>query len=116
MDIYHIFASLKPGVSDMDFAEAVTDYLDWLVAEGRLMRWRLMRRKLGLGPKEMGEFHIMLEVENLAQLDDAFSLVATRAGDVEERHHAVNSLVETVTFALYRDFPDPVRQVGEERF
>ena len=116
MDIYHIFASLKPGVSDMAFAKAVGAYLDGLKQDGKLASWRLMRRKLGFGPKEMGEFHIMLEVENLAQLDEAFSLVATRAGGVEERHHAVNSLVESVTFALYRDFPDPVRQVGEERF
>ena len=28
----------------------------------------------------------------------------------------VNSLVTNATFALYRDFPDPVRQTGEERF
>ena len=28
----------------------------------------------------------------------------------------LNSLVENVSFALYRDFPDPVREYGEERF
>jgi hypothetical protein len=58
----------------------------------------------------------MIEVTDLAQLDDAFSLVATRAGEVEGVHHGVNSLVQNVQFALYRDFPDEVRQRGEEKF
>lgn len=116
MDTYHAFLSLKDGVSDMTFARAVAEYLDWLKAQDRIAGWRLMRRKLGLGPKSLGEFHLMIEVRNLAQLDDAFGLVATRAGDVELKHHAVNSLVGDVTFALYRDFPDPVRQTGEEKF
>ncbi|HEY5622229.1 MAG TPA: DUF6614 family protein [Gammaproteobacteria bacterium] len=31
-------------------------------------------------------------------------------------HHAVNSKVKNVKFALYRDFPDPGRKSGEERF
>jgi len=116
MDIYHAFIDLKPGVSDMDFAERIAGYLDWLRDQDRIAGWRLTRRKLGLGPKEMGEFHLMIEVHNLAQLDTAFGLVATRAGEVEIRHHAVNSLVGGVTFALYRDFPDPVRKTGEEKF
>ncbi len=47
---------------------------------------------------------------------DAFNLVAGRAEPVEGVHHGVNALVQNVTFALYRDFPDPVRQYGEERF
>jgi len=40
----------------------------------------------------------------------------TRAGPVEGHHHGVNALVANPTFALTRDFPDPMRQVGEERF
>ena len=30
--------------------------------------------------------------------------------------HGVNALVQNLTFALYRDFPDPVRQRGQEKF
>jgi len=116
MDIYHGFFSLKEGSSDMEFAEHLGDYLGHLQEQGKIASWRLMRRKLGLGPKGLGEFHLMIEVENLAQLDDAFSLAATRAGTVEERHHAVNRMIGEVTFALYRDFPDSVRKTGEERF
>ena len=40
----------------------------------------------------------------------------SRSEPVEGFHHAVNSLVTDVFFALYRDFPDPVRQRGEEKF
>jgi hypothetical protein len=42
--------------------------------------------------------------------------VATRSEPVESFHHAVNSLVTDSYFALYRDFPDPVRKRGEEKF
>jgi hypothetical protein len=87
-----------------------------LVDGGKIASWRLMRRKLGLGPREFGEFHLMIEVENLAQLDEAFSLAATRSGEVEPLHFGVNSKIFEVKFALYRDFPDPVRQSGEELF
>ena len=77
---------------------------------------RITRRKLGLGPAEIPEFHIALDVTDLAQLDAAFNHVAARSGVVEGFHHAVNSLATDVKFALYRDFPDPVRETGEEKF
>jgi|TARA_R110000824_G_scaffold390760_3_gene587544 hypothetical protein len=116
LDIYHGWCNLKPGVSDTDFADAFARYMDHLKAAGKIHSARLTRRKLGLGPAHLGEFHFMIEVTGLAQLDDAFSLVATRAGEVEGTHHGVNSLVQNVQFALYRDFPDDVRQRGEEKF
>lgn len=116
MDIYHGFFSLKSGVGDLEFAADLKRFMEHMKAEKKIASWRLMRRKLGLGPKELGEFHLMIEVEDLAQLDAAFGLAATRAGETEEKHFAVNSKIETVTFALYRDFPDPVRRTGEELF
>lgn len=116
MDIYHAFFTLKQGTKDLEFAEDVSKFMEHLVAQKKIASWRLMRRKLGLGPKELGDFHIMMEVENLAQLDEAFSLAASRTGDVEEMHFGVNSKVHEVKFALYRDFPDPVRRMGEELF
>jgi hypothetical protein len=41
---------------------------------------------------------------------------AARADPIESFHHGVNSLVEDTIFALYRDFPDPLRQRGQEMF
>lgn len=116
MDVYHAWCDLQPGVSDLAFAGAVRAYMEHLKGRELIAGWRLTRRKLGLGAPGLGEFHIEIETRDLAQIDAAFSLVATRAGTVEGLHHDVNSLVRNVVFALYRDFPDPQRKHGEELF
>jgi len=116
MDIYHVWCDLKPGVGDLDFAEYAGAYLGHLKELGLIQGWRLTRRKLGLAPGGMGEFDLMIEVRDLAQLEAAFQRVAGRRDPVEGFHHAVNSLVQNASFGLYRDFPDPVRHHGEERF
>ncbi|HEY7608899.1 MAG TPA: DUF6614 family protein [Alphaproteobacteria bacterium] len=116
MDLYHIWCDLKPGQSDLDFAEHVGRYLGKLKAEGLIAGYRLGRRKLGFGIPGLGEFHVEIETKDLAQLERAFQTVSTRADPVESLHHAVNSRVENFKAALYRDFPDPHRRKGEEKF
>jgi hypothetical protein len=116
LDIYHVWCDLKSGVSDTTFAENVATYLDHLKQQGLIEQWRLTRRKLGLGAPGLGEFHLMLEVKNLAQLEQAFERVASRRDPVEGFHFGVNSLVQNAVFALYRDVPDTFRHRGEERF
>lgn len=116
MDIYHAWCSLKPGASDTEFADKVAAYLGHLKQQGLIEGWRLTRRKLGLAPREFGDFHIMIEVRDMAQLETAFQRVAGRRDPVEGVHFAVNSMVTGATFALYRDFPDAVRHRGEEKF
>ncbi len=116
MDIYHIWCNLKDGVKDTDFCDRTAAYLGHLRDQDLIADFRITRRKLGLGPDHLPEFHIMIHVADLAQLDRAFNLVARRDGPVEGFHHCVNSLVKDIFFALYRDFPDPVRQRGSELF
>jgi Family of unknown function (DUF6614) len=117
MDIYHIWCDLKPGVGDLAFTGKVDAYnMAHLKERGLIEGFRLTRRKLGLAPPQLGEFHLMIEVRDLAQLDAAFQRVATRQRPTEDVHFEVNSLVTNATFALYRDFPDPARHQGEERF
>jgi hypothetical protein len=116
MNIYHVWCDLGPGIRDTEFRTRLAAYMDHLRERDLITAWRLTRRKLGLGPPHLGEFHLMIEVRDLAQLDAAFGHVASRAEPVEGFHFGVNSLVRNATFALYRDFPDPVRQEGEERF
>lgn len=116
MDLYHIWCDLKPGVRDTTFVEAVERYLGGLRQDGLIEGFRVTRRKLGLGAPGLGEFHLWIETRDLAQLDAAFMRVSSRADPVEGFHHGVNSLVQNAVFALYRDFPDPQRQYGEERF
>ena len=116
MDLYHIWCDLKSGVSDVDFSESVERYLDALQSADRIAAFRVTRRKLGFGPNELGEFHIFIEVRDLAQLDQAFREVSTRSAPIEKLHAAVNQSARNVRFALYRDFPDPQRERRNEQF
>jgi len=116
MDLYHTWFDLKPGVKDLEFGRAMGRYMGYLKSNGMIENWRLSRRKLGLGPSELGEFHIVMETKDLAQLDAAFNHVASRREPVESVHFGVNSQVQNLKFALYRDFPDTVRHEGEEKF
>jgi hypothetical protein len=116
MDVYQIWFNLKPGVPDVEFVERVGKYLDPLKSDGRLEGYRILRAKLGLKPSNLREFLVALEFRDMTQLDAAFAKVATRSDPIEGLHHAVNAQVQDVFFALYRDFPDPVRVRGDERF
>jgi hypothetical protein len=113
MNYYHIWANLKNSARDVEFARNVEAYLGHLRDQGLIEGFRITRRKLGFGPDALGDFHLVLEVRDLAQLEAAFQRVGTRAGEVEGLHRAVYSAVKDLQFALYRDFPDPFRGVEE---
>jgi hypothetical protein len=116
VDVYHIWFNLKDGVRDTEFADAATAYLDHLKTGGMIAGYRVIRCKLGLGHPNLPEWNITLDFENMSQMDRAFGQVSSRADPVESFHHAVNSKVRDIFFALYRDFPDPGRVRGEEKF
>jgi len=116
MDVYNIWCNLRPEASDLEFCENVDRYLGELQSANRILGHRITRRKLDLGPAEFGEFHIAIEIEDLAQLDAAFQDVSARTGAIEELHHAVNRVARDLKFALYRDFPDAHRERGSEKF
>jgi hypothetical protein len=110
MDVYHIWCSLKDGREDRAFAQAVSAYLGHFQEGGLIVGWRLLRRKLGFGPENLGEFHVMIETRDLAQLEAAFRSAAMRSGETERLHAEVYSRVETARFALSRDYPDDFGQ------
>lgn len=116
MDVYQISVDLKPGVRDDQFVAALDGYLGSLKSSGKIEGWRLLRRKLGLGIAALGEFQILIETHDLAQLDAAFTAASRRDEPVEGAHYGVNSLVANFQAGLYRDLPDAHRQHGEERF
>ena len=116
MNIYHVFCDLKPGVADLTFVESLNRYLGYLHDRDLVASWRITRAKLGFGLRGMGDWHITIEVRDLAQLEAAFQIVASRRDPVEGFHFGVNSVAQNVVFALYRDFPDAARHHGEERF
>lgn len=114
MDVYEISFDLRPGTSDLQLVDALDSYLGGLQSAGHIESWRLLRRKLGFGAG--GEFKVLIETRDLAQLDQAFRTVSTRNDPVEGWHHGVNSLVINFAASLFRDFPDAHRVHGEERF
>jgi hypothetical protein len=103
-------------MNDLTFAANLGEWLGELKRRGAIAGWHLSRRKLGFGIEGLGEFHVVIEVTDLAQLDRAFAIAASRTEPAEGLHHAVNHMVRNARFALYRDFPDPLRQTGAERF
>ncbi len=116
MDIYHIWCNLKPGVNDVAFVEHLKTYLGRLEHEQQLASFRITRCKLGFRPPQLREFHIMLEFHDMTQMQAAFDQVSSRTDPVESLHHAVNSQVQDIFFALYRHFPDAGRVTGQEKF
>lgn len=109
MDYYQIWCNVKESGKDLEFCENVSRYLGYLQNQGKLRGFTITRRKLGWGPVELGEFNITIMTDNMAQLEQAFSLVATRDGEVERLHRNVFAAVTDFRSALYRDFPDSVR-------
>ncbi|MEZ5825285.1 MAG: DUF6614 family protein [Geminicoccaceae bacterium] len=105
MDIYHIGCDLAPGADATAFTDAVKAWLGHLRHQGALERFRITRRKLGLSSLEIGEFHIMIETRDLAQLDAAFDIAARNEEPARSLHAAVYTKVKNTRFALYRDFP-----------
>lgn len=109
MQYYQMWFNLRDSRRDLEFAAAVAAYLGHLKTHGRIEGWRLVRRKFGFGPDGLGEFSATVWTNDLAQLDQAFSMAATRTGEIERLHMAVYSAVTDFKSALYRDFPDPER-------
>ena len=109
VDHYHVWCDLRPGIRDLDFVAAVQAMLGHMQKEGRIEGFGITRRKLGFGPKEIGEWHIDITTRNLAQLEAAFDMVTPRSGEMERLHAGVWSKVENFRSALYRDFPDANR-------
>lgn len=110
MQHYEMWFNLKDSRRDLEFCRAVEAYLGHLRAQGRIEGWTLRRRKFGFGPPGLGEFNVTVHTKDMAQLDAAFDLVATREGEIERLHMPVYSMVTDFVSALYRDFPDPVRK------
>jgi len=107
-DIYHIWADKKNGITDIEFANNVRNFLQRLVDEKKMLSFRITRCKLGFRSiQDLPEWHIMMEFTGLAQLDEAFGRVVPRQGDMERAHVSFNKFVDdNIQHALYRDWPD----------
>ena len=108
MDIYNIWADKKGDIGDQQWIDNMTAFLQQLVDEGKMEKFRIMRMKLGFRSMDIPEWHIMMEFKDMTQLDSAHNRVAPLKGELEDKHKSFNQFVDTSTIqhALYRDYPD----------
>ena len=110
MDVYNIWADKKGNIDDQQLIDNMNAFLQQLVDEGIMEKFRVMRMKLGFRSMDIPEWHIMMEFKNMEQLDKAHTRVAPLKGELEEKHMSFNRFVDTATIqhALYRDYPDEI--------
>ena len=106
MDIYHIWADKEGDISDLDWVNNMKGFLDQLQAEGKMVRYRITRCKMGFRSiQDLPEWHIMMEFTGMSQMDEAFKRVAPLEGDLEAKHKSFNQFVSgNIQHALYRDW------------
>ena len=114
VDVYELSVDLAPGVRDLEFVAALDRYLTTLQADGQIERWRLLRSKLGLA--RAASSRCSSKPATWPSSTPRSPSCRHRADPIEEFHHGVNSLVTNFHAALWRDFPDPQRVTGQERF
>ncbi len=108
MDIYHIWADKAGDISDSAWVMNMSSFLQHLVDENKMVSYRITRSKMGFRSiQDLPEWHIMMEFQNKAQMDDAFRRVAPLEGELEVKHRSFNQFVSgNIQHALYRDWPD----------
>ena len=110
MDIYNVWADKAGDIEDQKWIDNMSAFMQQLIDEGKMERFRIMRMKLGFRSMDIPEWHIMMEFKNMEQLDKAHNRVAPLKGELEEKHMSFNRFVntETIQHALYRDYPDDI--------
>jgi hypothetical protein len=109
MNLYHCFIDLKDGQKALAFAHALGNWMEYHKAQGTILGWRLLRRKLNLAADSCRDFLLEIEVRDLAQLDEAFRLVSRRSDEVDRLYGQITPMIARVEYGLYRPFPDPER-------
>ena len=109
MNLYHCFIELKSDTKALAFAQGVEAWMGHLQSAGKIGGWRLLRRKMALSSDRHGDFMLEIEVDDLAQLDQAFRHVSSQSIEVAELYNAVHQMIAETRAGVYRPFPDPER-------
>ena len=106
-NVYTIYADHKDNISAHEFVAKMSIFLDRLVANKKMICYRITRMKLGFRSMDLPEFRIDMEFESMQQLDDAMTITVTDK-NVDHAHVGFNQYVnnDTIQHFLYRDFPD----------
>lgn len=109
MNLYCCSIDLTHSTRPLVFAKAVSDWMDFLKAEGVIQDWHLYRRKLNLASDAYRDFLLQIEVEDMTQLDRAFRVLGRQDENVEALYRAVHGQILNAEYGLYRPFPDEER-------
>ena len=105
MDIYHIWADKKGDITDTEWVSNMKKFLQQLVDERKMISFRVTRCKMGFRSLDIPEWHILMEFNNMAQLEEAFQRVAPLEGELEDKHRSFNQFVgDNIQHAYYRDW------------
>ena len=106
-DLYTIWANKEGDISDLDWVNNMKKFFDHLVSEGKMQSYRITRCKMGFRSMDIPEWHIMMEFNDMAQLENAFKRVAPLEGELEDKHRSFNQFVKgNIQHAYFRDWPD----------
>ena len=78
-----------------------------LQAAGKVAGWHLSRRKLRLAGPGFGDFLLVVEFEDMAQMDRAFAHLAQGEHDAVQAYTQMHGMIERAEAGLYRPYPDP---------
>jgi hypothetical protein len=109
-DLYTIWADKEGDISDIDWVNGMRRFFDHLIAEDKMITYRITRCKMGFRSiADMPEWMIIMEFTDMAQMERAFQRVAKKQGELEEKHQSFNQFVSgNIQHALFRDWPDQI--------
>jgi hypothetical protein len=110
MNVYHCMIELKDGARALAFAAAVDAWMSYLMTQGLISDWRLMRRKFRLASGAHTDFLLEINVGGLADLDAAFTALSTPDEAAERRYDQMHQMISSIDVGLYRPFPDPAQR------
>lgn len=106
MNLYRCMIKLRQDAKALAFA-ACEAWLSRLQSRGMISGWRLLRRKMGLASGPHTDFLLEIELEDLAQLEQAFSVLSLATAEDERRYGLLHQMTGRVEIGLYRPYPDP---------
>lgn len=108
MTSYHCMIDLKPNANELAFAQAVSTWFGLLQTAGKVARWHLSRRKLRLAGAGFGDFMLVVEFVDMAQMDRAFAHLEEGDHDALRSYTQMHGMIDRAEVGLYRPYPDPV--------
>lgn len=110
MNIYHCMIELKDRDNALGFAEAASEWFEYLENKGLISGWRLLRRKFGLASSDHTDFIVEMDFEDMSALESAFNRLSTVDDEEEALYRKMHAMIEVEKIGFYRIYPDPIKR------